>query len=93
MSDALWYKDAVFYQLHVRAFFDSNGDGTGDFCGLRERLDYVQDLGVTALWLMPFYPSPQRDDGYDITDYRAVHPAAWMTSTPSSRKRTGENCV
>jgi maltose alpha-D-glucosyltransferase / alpha-amylase len=74
MSDALWYKDAVFYQLHVRAFFDSNGDGTGDFCGLRERLDYVQDLGVTALWLMPFYPSPQRDDGYDITDYRAVHP-------------------
>ena len=75
MSDALWFKDAVFYQLHVRAFSDSDGDGIGDFGGLHERLDYIQALGVTAVWLMPFYPSPQRDDGYDITDYQAIHPA------------------
>lgn len=69
-----WYKDAIIYQLHVKAFADSNGDGVGDFAGLTERLDYLQDLGVTALWLQPFYPSPQRDDGYDIADYRRIHP-------------------
>ena len=73
-DDPLWYKDAVIYQLHVRAFRDSNEDGIGDFRGLTEKLDYLQDLGVTALWLLPFYVSPLRDDGYDIADYTAVHP-------------------
>src|SRR3990170_3375434 len=72
--DSLWYKDAVFYELHVKAFQDANGDGIGDFQGLRERLDYLQDLGVDCIWLLPFYPSPLRDDGYDIADYYAVHP-------------------
>src|SRR5215211_2926141 len=71
----LWYKDAVIYQLHVRAFQDSNGDGIGDFAGLTQRLDYLQDLGVTAIWLLPFYPSPLKDDGYDIADYLNVHPS------------------
>jgi maltose alpha-D-glucosyltransferase / alpha-amylase len=74
-DDALWYKDAVVYQLHVRAFRDSNGDGVGDFRGLVEKLDYLQELGATALWLLPFYPSPLRDDGYDIADFRNVNPA------------------
>ena len=71
---AHWYKDAVIYELHVRAFCDSDGDGNGDFKGLVTRLDYLQELGVTALWLLPFYPSPLKDDGYDIADYRRVHP-------------------
>jgi maltose alpha-D-glucosyltransferase/alpha-amylase len=70
-----WYKDAVIYEVHVRAFHDSDGDGIGDFRGLIDKLDYLQDLGVTALWLLPFYPSPLRDDGYDISDYRQVHPS------------------
>jgi maltose alpha-D-glucosyltransferase/alpha-amylase len=74
-SDPLWYKDAVIYQLHVRSFFDSDDDGIGDFRGLTQKLDYLQDLGVTALWLLPFYPSPLRDDGYDIADYTDVHPS------------------
>ncbi|MDX1661745.1 MAG: maltose alpha-D-glucosyltransferase, partial [Gemmatimonadota bacterium] len=74
-DDPLWYKDAVIYELHVRAFKDSDADGIGDFRGLTEKLDYLADLGVTALWLLPFYPSPLRDDGYDIADYRDVHPA------------------
>ncbi|PYQ46024.1 MAG: alpha-amylase, partial [Acidobacteria bacterium] len=74
MQDALWYKNAVFYQVHVRAFYDSNGDGVGDFQGLAQKLDYLRDLGVNAIWLMPFFPSPLRDDGYDIADYRSVHP-------------------
>jgi maltose alpha-D-glucosyltransferase/alpha-amylase len=73
-SDELWYKDAIIYQLHVKAFSDSNNDGIGDFVGLTEKLGYLQDLGVTTLWLMPFYPSPGRDDGYDISDYGAVSP-------------------
>ncbi len=72
--DALWYKDAIFYQVHVRAFYDSNGDGIGDFRGLAQKLDYLQDLGINTIWLMPFFPSPLRDDGYDIADYNAVHP-------------------
>ncbi|MBI1378260.1 MAG: maltose alpha-D-glucosyltransferase [Frankiales bacterium] len=72
-DDPTWYKDAVIYQLHVKAFADSNGDGIGDFGGLTSRLDYLQDLGVTAVWLLPFYPSPLRDDGYDIADYEGVH--------------------
>ncbi len=74
-NDPLWYKDAVIYQTHVRAFFDSDADGIGDFKGLTQKLDYVQDLGVTAIWLLPFYPSPLRDDGYDIADYTKVNPA------------------
>jgi maltose alpha-D-glucosyltransferase/alpha-amylase len=74
-TDNLWYKDAVIYQLHVRTFCDSNADGIGDFAGLTQRLDYLQDLGVTAIWLLPFYPSPLRDDGYDIADYASVHPS------------------
>ncbi|MEO7189822.1 MAG: maltose alpha-D-glucosyltransferase [Vicinamibacterales bacterium] len=74
-DDPLWYKDAVIYQLHVRAFFDSGGDGNGDFIGLTEKLDYIKSLGVSAVWLLPFYPSPLRDDGYDIAHYQGVHPA------------------
>ena len=70
-----WYKDAVIYQLHVKAFRDSNADGIGDFTGLIEKLDYIHELGATAIWLLPFYPSPLRDDGYDIADYTAVHPS------------------
>ena len=73
-SDPLWYKDAIIYQLHVKAFFDCNDDGIGDFPGLTQKLDYIQDLGVNAIWLLPFYPSPLRDDGYDIADYLDVHP-------------------
>ncbi len=72
--DPLWYKDAVIYQLHVKSFFDSNNDGIGDFPGLIARLDHVAELGVNALWLLPFYPSPRRDDGYDIAEYRGVSP-------------------
>ena len=71
----LWYKDAVIYQVHVRAMYDSNGDGIGDFRGLAEKLDYLQELGISAIWLMPFFPSPLRDDGYDISNYRSVHPS------------------
>jgi maltose alpha-D-glucosyltransferase/alpha-amylase len=70
----LWYKDAIIYEIHVRAFADSDGDGIGDFKGLIGKLDYLQDLGVTALWLLPFCPSPMRDDGYDIADFMAIHP-------------------
>ena len=69
-----WYKDAIIYQLHVKSFFDSNNDGIGDFPGLIAKLDYIADLGVNAIWLLPFYPSPRLDDGYDIADYRDVHP-------------------
>jgi len=75
VDDPLWYKDGIIYQTHVRAFFDSNNDGIGDFQGLTRRLDYLQDLGVNILWLLPFYPSPLRDDGYDIADYTAIHPS------------------
>jgi maltose alpha-D-glucosyltransferase/alpha-amylase len=74
MADPLWYKDAVIYQLHIKSFFDSNNDGIGDFPGVLQKLDYIQSLGVNAIWLLPFYPSPRRDDGYDIADYRGVHP-------------------
>ena len=73
--DPLWYKDAIIYEVHARAFYDSDGDGMGDFRGLSEKLDYLRDLGVTAVWLLPFFPSPWRDDGYDISDYKDVHPA------------------
>ncbi len=74
-NDPLWYKDAIVYEVHVRAFFDQSGDGMGDFAGLTQKLDYLQDLGVTAVWVLPFCPSPWRDDGYDIADYANVHPA------------------
>ncbi len=70
-----WYKDAVIYQLHVRSFCDSNADGIGDFLGLAQKLDYLQELGITAIWVLPFYASPLRDDGYDIADYTSVHPS------------------
>ena len=73
-SDPQWYKDAVIYQLHVKSFFDADNDGVGDFAGLMAKLDYIADLGVTAVWLLPFYPSPRRDDGYDIAEYIGVHP-------------------
>ena len=74
-DEKLWYKDAVIYQLHVRTFCDSNGDGIGDFRGLTSKLGYLQELGINAIWLLPFFPSPLRDDGYDIADYTSVHPA------------------
>jgi maltose alpha-D-glucosyltransferase/alpha-amylase len=73
-DNPLWYKDAVIYQLHVKSFFDSNNDGIGDFPGLMRRLDYLSELGINAVWLLPFYPSPRRDDGYDIAEYKDVHP-------------------
>jgi maltose alpha-D-glucosyltransferase/alpha-amylase len=73
-DDPLWYKDAIIYQMHVKAFYDANGDGMGDFAGLTQKLDYIQELGVNTIWLLPFYPSPLRDDGYDISDYTNVHP-------------------
>jgi len=73
-DDPLWYKDAVIYQLHVRSFFDQNDDGVGDFAGLTSKLDYIERLGVSAIWLLPFYPSPMRDDGYDIADYLGINP-------------------
>jgi maltose alpha-D-glucosyltransferase / alpha-amylase len=74
LLDTEWYKDAIIYQLHIKSFADSNDDGMGDFNGLTSKLDYLHDLGVTALWLQPFYPSPGRDDGYDISDYRSLNP-------------------
>ena len=74
-ADPLWYKDAIIYELHVRTFFDANNDGIGDFRGLIQKLDYLSELGVTCIWLLPFFPSPLRDDGYDIADYRNVHPS------------------
>jgi len=74
VRDPLWFKDAVIYQLHLKSFFDANNDGVGDFPGLLAKLDYIAELGVNTIWLLPFYPSPRRDDGYDISDYRGVHP-------------------
>jgi maltose alpha-D-glucosyltransferase/alpha-amylase len=73
-TDPLWYRDATIYQLHVKSFFDSNDDGIGDFQGAIRKLDYIRELGIDTIWLLPFYPSPRRDDGYDISDYRGVHP-------------------
>ena len=74
VGDPLWFKDAVIYQVHIKSFFDANNDGIGDFQGLIGKLDYIKELGVTAIWLLPFYPSPLRDDGYDIAEYRGVNP-------------------
>ncbi|NIS72654.1 MAG: hypothetical protein GTO12_28075, partial [Proteobacteria bacterium] len=73
-DDHLWYKDTTVYELHVKAFCDSDGDGTGDFRGLTSKLDYLQDLGVTTIWLLPFCCSPLKDDGYDISDYTGIQP-------------------
>ncbi len=75
MRDPGWYKQAIIYELPVKSFHDSNGDGIGDFPGLIEKLDYIESLGVTCLWLLPFFPSPLRDDGYDIADYCGIHPS------------------
>src|SRR3979490_3324856 len=80
ITDPLWYKDAVIYELHVKTFHDSDSDGIGDFRGLIEKLDYLQELGITAIWILPFYPSPLRDDGYDISDYFNVNPAYGRTA-------------
>ena len=74
-NDLQWYRDAIIYQLHVKSYFDANNDGAGDFAGLTQKLDYIKDLGATAIWVMPFYPSPLRDDGYDISYYRGINPA------------------
>jgi len=74
IEDNLWYKDAVFYEVHVRTYYDSNGDGIGDFKGLTQKLDYIQNLGVDCIWLLPFFPSPLRDDGYDVSDFYNIHP-------------------
>ena len=76
--DPLWFKDAVFYELHVKAFYDGNDDGIGDFRGLIQKLDYLEWLGVTCLWLLPFFPSPLRDDGYDVSDYRECVSGLWL---------------
>jgi hypothetical protein len=76
-ADPLWYQDAIIYELHVRAFKDSNADGIGDFQGLIQKLDYLQDLGVTCLWLLPFFSSPLKDDGYDISDLPECPPDVW----------------
>ncbi|RKI29614.1 alpha-amylase, partial [Corallococcus sp. AB049A] len=70
-----WYRNAVIYQMHVRSFCDSNGDGIGDFVGAISKLDYLEELGITAIWILPFYPSPLRDDGYDIAEYTGVNPS------------------
>src|SRR5690606_7042963 len=74
-----WYKEAIIYELHVRSFYDSDSSGTGDFPGLIEKLDYIQELGVNTLWLLPFCPSPWRDDGYDVCDFVGIHPAYGTT--------------
>ena len=73
-TDPLWFKRAIFYEIHIRGFFDGNDDGSGDFRGLTEKLDYLQWLGIDCIWLLPFYDSPLRDGGYDISDYRGINP-------------------
>ena len=88
-QDPLWYKDAIIYQTHIKAFFDSNGDGVGDFAGLAQKLDHIQELGVTAVWLLPFYPSPLKDDGYDIAEYRDVRAG----TVPRPRRGGGQGGV
>src|ERR1035437_2835103 len=87
-DNPFWYRDAIIYQVHIKAFADSDADGIGDFRGLIVKLDYLQQLGVTAIWLLPFYPSPQRDDGYDIADYYNVNPSY----NRSEERRVGKEC-
>ena len=89
-EDPLWYKDAIIYQLHVKAFFDSDNDGIGDFKGLTERLDYIKDLGVTVIWLMPFYPSPMRDDGDDGYESPSTRTSTPTTALPAT---SGRSCA
>jgi maltose alpha-D-glucosyltransferase / alpha-amylase len=91
-GDALWYKDAVIYQLHVKAFFDANDDGIGDFRGLASKLAYLRDLGVNTIWLLPFYPSPLRDDGYDVSDYHNVHAQYGTRSDFRAMMREADRC-
>ena len=74
VDNPLWYKDAIIYETHIRSFYDSDDNGMGDLRGLTSKLEYLRNLGITAIWLLPFYPSPLKDDGYDIADYFAVHP-------------------
>jgi maltose alpha-D-glucosyltransferase/alpha-amylase len=76
-TEPLWFKDAIIYEVSVRAFYDSNGDGVGDFQGLIQKLDYLEDLGINTIWLLPFFPSPQKDDGFDVTDYCDIHRGLW----------------
>jgi glycosidase len=73
-EDELWYKDAIFYEAPVKSFYDANGDGIGDFKGMSEKLDYIRDLGVDCIWILPMFPSPLRDDGYDISSFTEIHP-------------------
>ena len=93
VSGSLWYKDAIIYEAHVRAFYDSNGDGIGDFPGLTQKLPYLHDLGVTCLWLLPFYPSPLKDDGYDIADYTSINPMYGIHSFPTRRSSDRKSVV
>ena len=79
-TESLWYKDAIFYEVYVRGFYDANGDGDGDLIGLTSKLDYFQELGVNCLWLMPIYASPLKDDGYDIAEFRQIHPTIGTVS-------------
>ena len=88
-TDPLWYKDAIIYELHVRAFADSNGDGIGDFPGLLSRLDYLQDLGITCIWLLPFFPLLLRDDGYEISNYVDVNPSYGIAARGDRSARVG----
>ena len=94
IDDPLWYKDAVIYQLHIKSFFDSNNDGIGDFAGLISKLDYIAELGVNTLWLLPFYPSPRRDDATTSPSTRPCTPttAAWPMPGASSPRRTSVAC-
>jgi len=91
----LWYKDAVIYQLHIKAFADANADGIGDFPGLIAKLPYLKELGASAVWLLPFYPSPLRDDGYDIADYKEIHSSYGTMADFHAfvKPPTNSNCV
>ena len=86
-DDPLWYKDAIIYQLHVKSFFDANNDGIGDFAGLIAKLDYIASLGVNAVWLLPFYPSPRKDDGYDIWEGNTIMAAAAIATAVADIRR------
>jgi maltose alpha-D-glucosyltransferase/alpha-amylase len=89
----MWYKDAIIYELHVKSFFDGNNDGVGDFQGLTQKLDYLQGLGVTCIWLLPFFPSPLKDDGYDIADYLNIHPATARSGLYRVRRAAHERQI